>query len=149
MKLKKLYLHSMMVLAALSLTACNDVLDQEPLDSCTDEAVWGDLRLAEIYLNAQYANLMPENSKGVMFASLTDEVYHKHKYGSENYTQGYLTPDQANLGWGDTMWDPWYDHYDYIAKLNLFLERIDDVPGDDTYRNTLKGQALFLRAWNY
>ncbi len=139
----------MLALAGLSLTSCNDVLDQEPLDSFTDEAVWGDLRLAEIYLNAQYANLMAESSKGAPFSSLTDEVYHKHKYGTENYTQGYLTPDQSNLGWGDTMWDPWYDHYDYIAKLNLFLERIDDVPGDDTYRNTLKGQALFLRAWNY
>ncbi len=139
----------MLALAGLSLTSCNDVLDQEPLDSFTDEAVWGDLRLAEIYLNAQYANLMAESSKGAPFSSLTDEVYHKHKYGTENYTQGYLTPDQSNLGGGDTMWDPWYDHYDYIAKLNLFDERIDDVPGDDTYRNTLKGQALISRAWNY
>lgn len=149
MKLKNIYIYSMLALAGLSLTSCNDILDQEPLDSFTDEAVWGDLRLAEIYLNAQYANLMPETSKGTRFASYTDEVYQKHKYGTENYTQGYLTPDQSNIGWDDTTWDPWYDYYDYIAKLNLFLERIDDVPGEDNYRDALKGQALFLRAWNY
>lgn len=149
MKLKNIYLYSMIAVAGLGMTSCNDVLDQEPLDSFTDEAVWGDLKLAEVYLNAQYANLMPENSKGVMFASYTDEVYQKHKYGSENYTQGYLTPDQSNIGWDDTTWDPWYDYYDYIAKINLFLENIDNVPGDDNYRDTLKGQGLFLRAWNY
>lgn len=149
MKLNKFYIYSIIAAAGLSLTSCNDVLDQEPLDSFTDEAVWGDLRLAEVYLNAQYANLMPETEKMVRFASLTDEVYQKHTYGSENYTQGYITTDSSHIGWGDTMWDPWYDHYDYIAKLNLFLERIDDVPGDDNYRDKLKGQALFLRAWNY
>lgn len=149
MKLKNIYLYSIIAAAGIGMTSCHDVLDQDPLDSFTDEAVWSDLKLAEVYLNAQYTKLMPENSKGVIFASYTDEVYQKHKYGSENYTQGYLTPDQSNIGWDNTTWDPWYDYYDYIAKINLFLEKIDDVPGDDNYRNTLKGQALFLRAWNY
>ena len=149
MKLKKLYILPALAVSMLGFSSCTDILDQEPLDSFTDEAVWNDLRLAEIYLNDQYTKLMPENSKGVIFASYTDEVYQKHKYGSENYTQGYLSPDQCNIGWDDTTWDPWYDYYDYIAKINLFLEKIDGVPGDDTYRNTLKGQGLFLRAWNY
>ena len=149
MKLKNIYIYPILIAAGMSLASCNDILDQEPLNSFTDEAVWGDLKLAETYLNAQYANLMPENSKGVPFSTLTDEVYHKHGYASENYTQGLLSPDNSGIGWGDTMWDHWYDYYDYIAKLNLFLERIDDVPGDDNYRNTLKGQGLFLRAWNY
>ena len=149
MKLKKTYIYSAIAAMALGMTSCEDILDQDPLDSFTDEAVWGDLNLAEIYLNDQYTKLMPENSKGVIFASYTDEVYQKHKYGSENYTQGYLTPDQFNIGWDDTTWDPWYNYYDYIAKLNLFLEKIDGVPGDDNFRNTLKGQGLFLRAWNY
>ena len=149
MNLKNIFLYAAIAATAMGMSSCEDILDQEPLDSFTDEAVWGDLHLAELYLNDQYARLMPENSKMAWFASYTDEVYQKHKYGSENYTQGYLTPDQSNLGWGDTMWDPWYNYYDYIAKLNLFLERIDGVPGDDNYRDTLKGQALFLRAWNY
>lgn len=149
MKLKNLYISSLIAAAGLSLTSCNDILDQEPLDSFTGDMVWNDLKLAEAYLNAQYANLMPENSKGVMFASYTDEVYQKHKYGSENYTQGYLNPDNYNIGWDSTTWNPWEDYYDYIAKINLLLEKIDDVPGDDNFRNTIKGQALFLRAWNY
>lgn len=149
MKLKNIFIYSAMAVATLGMTSCNDILNQEPLDSFTDDAVWGDLGLAELYLNAQYAYLIPENAKGVPFSSYTDETYQKHKYGSENYTQGYLSPDQSNIGWDNTTYDPWYDYYDYIAKINLFLEKIDDVPGDDAYRNSLKGQALFLRAWNY
>ena len=149
MKLKKLFIYTAIAASITGLASCQDILDQEPLDSFTDETVWGDLSIAELYLNDQYTKLMPETAKGVRFASYTDELYQKHKYGSENYTQGFLSPDQSNIGWDDTTWDPWYDYYDYIAKINLFLEKIDDVPGDDNYRNTLKGQALFLRAWNY
>lgn len=149
MKLKKLYILPAIAAAALSFSSCTDILEQPSLDSFTDDAVWGDLRLAELYLNAQYSNLMAENQKGTMFACYTDEVYHKHGYATENYTQGYLSPEQSGIGWDDTTWDPWYDYYRYISKLNLFLEKIDDVPGDETYRNTLKGQGLFLRAWNY
>lgn len=149
MKLKNIFIYTAIAASAMGMTSCQDILDQEPLDSFTDEAVWGDLRLAELYLNDQYGRLVPETQKGARFSSFTDEVYQKHTYGSENYTQGYISPDQSSLAWGTTMWDPWYNHYDYIARINLFLERIDDVPGDENYRNTLKGQALFLRAWNY
>lgn len=153
MKLNKIFLFSFLLGVGAAFTSCEDVLEQTPLNSFTEETVWDDLQLAGTYLNAQYINLKPENSKGVMFCSYTDEAYQKHKYGSENYTQGYLNPDQYNIGWDDTTWDPWSDYYNYIAKLNLFLERIDDVPapnpGDPEFRDALKGQALFLRAWNY
>ena len=81
--------------------------------------------------------------KGTRFAHYTDEVFQKHTYGSENVTQGLLSCDNAGIGWDDTMWDPWYSYYQYISKLNLFLEKIDNVPGDETSRNEQKGQALF------
>ena len=147
--MKKIYLYVAFALASIGMISCTDILDQDPLDSFTDEAVWNDLALSETYLNAQYMNLMAENMKGTRFAHYTDEVFQKHTYGSENVTQGLLSCDKAGIGWDDTMWDPWYSYYQYISKLNLFLEKIDNVPGDETSRNEQKGQALFLRAWNY
>lgn len=147
--MKKIYLYVAFALASIGMISCTDILDQDPLDSFTDEAVWNDLALSETYLNAQYMNLMAENMKGTRFAHYTDEVFQKHTYGSENVTQGLLSCDNAGIGWDDTMWDPWYSYYQYISKLNLFLEKIDNVPGDETSRNEQKGQALFLRAWNY
>ena len=146
--MKKIYLYVAFALASIGMISCTDILDPDPLDSFTDEAVWNDLALSETYLNAQYMNLMAENMKGTRFAHYTDEVFQKHTYGSENVTQGLLSCDNAGIGWDDTMWDPWYSYYQYISKLNLFLEKIDNVPGDETSRNEQKGQALFLRAWN-
>lgn len=149
MKLNRLFIYPVLAVASLGFAGCEDVLDQQPLDSFTDDAVWGDLKLANLYLNDQYGKLVAETEKGVLFACLTDEVYQKHDYWQTNYTQGRMNPDTPSFGWDNTTYDAWYDYYDYIAKINLFLEKIDGVPGDETYRNTLKGQALFLRAWNY
>lgn len=133
----------------LGTTSCTDILDVDPLSSFSDEALWNDLALSEVYLNAQYANLWAENMKGTRFAHYTDEVFQKHTYGSENVTQGLLNCDTYGIGWDTTMWDPWGSYYGFIKSINLFLERIDEVPGDDEWRNWQKGQALFLRAWNY
>lgn len=133
----------------LGTVSCTDILDVEPLNSYSDAAVWGDLALSETYLNAQYANLWAETMKGTRFSNYTDEVFQKHTYGSENVTQGLLNCDTYGIGWDDTMWDPWGTYYGYIKSINLFLENIDNVPGDDEWRNWQKGQALFLRAWNY
>ena len=82
--MKKIYLYVAFALASIGMISCTDILDQDPLDSFTDEAVWNDLALSETYLNAQYMNLMAENMKGTRFAHYTDEVFQKHTYGSEN-----------------------------------------------------------------
>lgn len=130
-------------------TSCTDILNQDPLGSYSDAAVWGDLALSKTYLNAQYQNLWAENMKGTRFSHFTEEVYQKHTYGSENVTMGLMNCDNSHIGWDETMWDPWGTYYGYIKSLNLMLEKIDNVPGDEAERNIQKGQALFLRAWNY
>ena len=79
--MKKIYLYVAFALASIGMISCTDILDQDPLDSFTDEAVWNDLALSETYLNAQYMNLMAENMKGTRFAHYTDEVFQKHTYG--------------------------------------------------------------------
>ena len=127
--MKKIYLYVAFALASIGMISCTDILDQDPLDSFTDEAVWNDLALSETYLNAQYMNLMAENMKGTRFAHYTDEVFQKHTYGSENVTQGLLSCDNAGIGWDDTMWDPWYSYYQYISKetnTRLHLLKVAD-----------------------
>ena len=63
--MKKIYLYVAFALASIGMISCTDILDQDPLDSFTDEAVWNDLALSETYLNAQsYMNLMAESMKG-------------------------------------------------------------------------------------
>lgn len=149
--MNKIYRIAASALALLSLGACTDILDREPLDSFSDEQVWGDLSLSKAYLNNQYMYVEPENIKGTRFSNFTNEVFQKHVYSSDNVTSGLLSCDRYNLGYGggNSTWDPWDFHYNAINEINIFLEHIDDVPGDEAERNAQKGQGLFLRAWHY
>lgn len=130
----------------MSLNSCNDILDQTPLDSFTSETVWGDLALSEAYLNAQYMNIRAESENGTRFAHYTDEVFQMHTYGSENYTQGLLSPDNCGIGWDDGLWDPWHYYYQAINKINLFIESIDDVPANSEkeveWKKQQKGKVI-------
>ena len=38
--MKKIYLYVAFALASIGMISCTDILDQDPLDSFTDEAVW-------------------------------------------------------------------------------------------------------------
>lgn len=132
--------------------SCN-VLDVEPTDSFTDGAVWGDLALAETYLNNSYIDIVAENSDLVRFASLTDEVHQRHTYWTEHMLDGTLGPDYPYfaIGYGSSKYDMWSYYYGAIKKVNYFLEHIDGVPdnGNAEWKGTLKGQGYFLRAYFY
>jgi SusD family. len=151
--MKKNIIFTLAVIGILSLFSCNNVLNVDPVDSFTDVAVWGDLSLAEAYLNASYSKMKAENQKGSRFASLTDEVYQMHTYGTENVTQGLLSCDNSSFGWEDDMWNPWSYFYGCIKSVNLFMEKIDGVPAkssdDAQWKKELKGQGYFLRAYFY
>ena len=45
---KHILLCAALALSSFGLPSCSDILDQKPLDSYTDTAVWGDLSLAEV-----------------------------------------------------------------------------------------------------
>lgn len=140
-------------MASMSLGSCNDILNEDPHNSFTAEVVWSELSLSEAYLNTQYMNIRAESQNGTRFAHYTDEVFQMHTYGSENYTQGLLSPDNSGIGWDDGLWTPWQYYYQAINKINLFLEKIDDVPAqldsDKVWRDQQKGQGYFIRAWYY
>ena len=80
---KHILLCAALALSSFGLPSCSDILDQKPLDSYTDTAVWGDLSLAESFLNYCYLRVEAENTNGVMFCNYTDETYHMHDYGTK------------------------------------------------------------------
>ena len=71
---KHILLCAALALSSFGLPSCSDILDQKPLDSYTDTAVWSDLSLAESFLNYCYLRVEAENTNGVMFCNYTDEV---------------------------------------------------------------------------
>ncbi|HRP30257.1 MAG TPA: RagB/SusD family nutrient uptake outer membrane protein [Agriterribacter sp.] len=142
-------------LAGVFLSSCSKVLDKAPLDSYTDESVWKDLKLAEAYANNIY-NVLPTftvdwgNSlnRSVVLSSACDEGFSKFTDGyicgaRTVLNKGLLSPDNAGS------FDIWSKNYTQIQNANIFLSKIDGVPGDDAYRNRIKGEVTFLRAYAY
>ncbi|NML23838.1 RagB/SusD family nutrient uptake outer membrane protein [Pseudoflavitalea sp. G-6-1-2] len=135
-----------------TVVSCSKVLDKAPLDSYTDESVWKDLKLAEAYGNNIY-NVLPTmtwdwgNSinRSFMLSAACDESFNKFDYGEcrSVFNAGLLSPDNA----GD--FDIWARCYHHIQNANVFLSRIDNVPGDDAFRKRIKGEVTFLRAYAY
>lgn len=153
MKIKK-YIAAALAGVLCGVSSC-DVLDVEPTDSFTDESVWGDLALAETYLNNSYISVVAENSASVRFSSLTDEVHQMHSYWTEHMLDGTMGPDYPYfaIGYDASKYNMWSYYYGAIKSVNYFMEHIDQVPADTEsnveWREQLKGQGYFLRAYFY
>lgn len=134
------------------LSSCSKVLDKAPLDSYTDESVWRDLKLAEAYANNIY-NVLPTTTydwgnsinRSFLLSPASDEGFNKFNYaGVRNViNKGLLSPDNAGS------FDIWAKNYHHIQNANIFLSRIDNVPGDENFRKRIKGEVTFLRAFAY
>jgi hypothetical protein len=139
------------ILCAIMTSCKKDVLDKKPLDSYTDQSLWNDLSLAEAFTNNLY-NVLPNaehnwdrtTNRTWALSSASDEAYNKfNDYNANVMNSGSLTPD--NLG----IFDIWGDTFAIIQNCNIFLSKIDNVPGDAARRDRLKGEVTYLRAYAY
>ena len=131
-------------------------LDKAPLDSYTDVTVWKDLNLVTAYVNNLY-NILPsrilnwdvKKNRSWFLAGASDEAYDRFDdFNVWLINTGTITPDNTGASNGYTI-DQWPDTYSLIQNCNTFLSEIDNVPGDSSLRNRLKGEGTFLRAYAY
>lgn len=154
--MKKLFL-SILVFGA-TLTSCSDVLNKEPLDIISDEAVWSDEALIEAYLVQCYYHMsfFGNESNGAGWTGdsyfpcfvvdqITDECMALWRDWGEahtgyNYKFGALKIDGGLLDW----WG-----YDPVRKINEFIERVPESPLSEDLKATRVAEARFLRAFSY
>lgn len=139
------------ILCAIMTSCKKDVLNKTPLDSYTDQSVWNDLSLAEAFTNNLY-NVLPNaehnwnntTNRTWALSSACDEAYNKfNDYNATVMNSGSLTPDNLDI------FDIWAPTYGIIQNCNIFLSKIDKVPGDGAQRDRLKGEVTYLRAYAY
>lgn len=151
--MKRIYLKiGTALMATILFMGCQkNVLDKVPLDSFSDQLVWKDMKLAAAFADFQY-NVLPGpghywdtlSSRTWALSSACDEAFNKFDdYNASIMNSGSLTPD--NLG----IFDIWSETYKRIQDCNLFLSKIDGVPGDDATRARLKAEITYLRAFGY
>ncbi len=129
--------------------ACeNDILNLTPLDAVSEGAVWDDLDLVNLYVNARYNELPHGFSKwagGLRFTGITDESYHQHEQPHlRKHTNGGLTSD--NLFFFNGFW---FDAYEAIRNNTILLEQTETSELDADKISQFRAEARYLRAYFY
>ncbi|NWJ49896.1 MAG: RagB/SusD family nutrient uptake outer membrane protein [Bacteroidetes bacterium] len=120
----------------LLLTSCNKVLDTKPLDKYTEDQVWGNASMAKGYMNTLYANVLG------MYTDLSQECLTKNAQnqvwgGSYTSVKAEQIDRTYNAGWGQ---------YGNIRSCNLAISKLTASKFVETDKNTMLGEAYFLRA---
>ena len=145
------------LLAIVSLSSCEDLLDPDLDGTLSEDAVWNDNKLAFGFINNAYNNLPDGYNRisNAMLAAATDDAVCPSPLSNIN-------------GFNNGTWSPfnvidnvWNKNYEGIRKINTFLEKVDSIPlpkksnalgTDESILNTrerMKGEAHFLRAYFY
>lgn len=149
--MKKIFI---IILAALALSACSDkILDIKPSNSISDAAVWSDPSLIRAYHTSLF-NAIPHGFCIDMQCKTTDEIVTVNSGSSPTIALGTLTPDNVNNvsvtqwhGGGNLYY--WNRGYQYLRRINFFLEQMETVTVTLNDKDRLIAEARFLRAWIY
>jgi starch-binding outer membrane protein, SusD/RagB family len=149
--MKKLLIFFAIIISCIS---CNDdLLDITSKDKIADDAVWNDEQLIRAYHNALY-NGIPHGFYIHMYSKYTDEAYNSSPtgWGAGTLVAGYTADNITNVGEGD-YWGGylyyWNRGYEYIRKINVFLEKMGETSFEFEDMDQLIGEAKFLRAFIY
>ena len=129
--------------SVLSLASCSDLLDTEPRQSLTPETGFADVDGYESVLAAAYGGVRGFGNYGqtLMIAPeiMADNLRIIANTG--RYIGQEVNADRAHMGlWGN---------YGSINQTNIVIAGIDEIEGDATRKNRIKGEALFLRSIYY
>lgn len=124
-------------------SSCNK-LELKPLDRLSETDVWNDQLLVTLYVNATY-NALQHGFQQDLLAAATDEAYNIHNSSNFRIVQtGAITAD--NVSSTGSKINYFNFAYNSIRNINIFFSKIDGAPGDDTFKNGVKGEMMFLRA---
>ncbi len=134
-----------------------DLLDIYPSNALSDVTVFEDLQFANRFLTNIYGT-MPNGfarrdqnpgdagwSRGMSALAMATDDAEGNNLASSTHglNQGVLPTTWAYVD------DIWVQNYAVIRKANMFMEKIDAVPGDAALKARMKAEAQFLRAFAY
>lgn len=142
------------LITALSFVSCNDdLLDIDPKDRISDTAVWTDAGLIKAYHTNLYNSLL-HGFCSHMQSKMTDEAHCTISWGAGIIAYGSLTPDNvtniSNTDWtGSGNMYIWNSAFQNIRKINIFLEKMEEITIELENKDRMIAEAKFLRAYVY
>jgi len=152
--MKKLIYISLVFILSLTY-GCSDFLDSTPLGFTATSNFYKDANDAEIALTGcygLYGMSFSVNGRTGMFLIGnvgTDEIlgnpYSTPDAGSnmDQFIFGRVLKSNLNIR------DIWEKMYTGLYSINELLHQIDGIDMDETRRNEIKAEAMFLRGWHY
>lgn len=138
--MKKRYLFATVVAFVLSVTGCNNFLDQEPDKIMTDDQIFSD----PVMINSVLANYYGRIDGGSWGQNTNNSGSQSIIDDAARFDGG---PDQRST-FEDDRWRT-YD-YTFIRNINQFLQGLrTTIVLNEEAKKPLEGEARFLRAWTY
>ncbi|QPH38982.1 RagB/SusD family nutrient uptake outer membrane protein [Pedobacter endophyticus] len=145
--MKNKYILAFLFVMGLS-TSCKKFLDTEPTDFYTPSNYYETAAQLQVGLNGIYSNMMYGPMYGQVlnfnFTSATDEMLPNISVNGDNRGLYYSYDAGHNNVAGVWRWP-----YIGINNANVLLDNINKPTMNEKERGYIKGQALFLRAFNY
>ncbi|MBS1745789.1 MAG: RagB/SusD family nutrient uptake outer membrane protein [Bacteroidetes bacterium] len=149
--MKKIFGYFILFIAITQSACKKDFLDRQPLDAYSNSSLWSSQSdaLAALYgcYNGGYDPSSYESGWETDYSiyyldAASDNMYSQFPWeGYQDYGNGTVTPADNNV------YKRW--NYKTIQRCNWFLENVDATPMDETLKEQYKGEARFLRAYQY
>lgn len=147
--MKRLINYTLLIFCTLSMTNCDDFIDEEPISVITSTSFWSSEADAQAGIIGMYDRLQviyraefgefihwTDGRSDVAVAGQTDAINIVQELLINN-----LTPTSLGTNWGPL--------YEAISMANFAIVNIPNINMDETTQNELLGEAYFVRAYCY
>ncbi len=142
--------HRLLFLLIFSCTACQGILDKEPIAILDAGSFFQTEADAVQAMNAAYQPLLFNNTNGNFYWAFAEVTSDEAITGGDGSRPGItemdaftFTPRTEEL---NTFWKL---QYTGITQCNLVLDHVPDIAMNEARRNSIIGEALFLRSYYY
>lgn len=141
--MNKLGLVSIFFAFASGLSSCSNFLDRYPLDEMSDKDYFTQETDLKYYMNGLYGNLMrdPGSFRYVNLNSANDDW--------AGVNPSTVLMQHSNSGLAQERDDSWNSSYDYIRKVNYFIQNAYRVPVMTAVGKHYLGEGYYCRAYEY
>jgi starch-binding outer membrane protein, SusD/RagB family len=145
-----------LLLVAAPVSACNDMLTEQPRDRISTEAFFQTPADAKAAIAATYRPLSTGALWGTNLQWALNAATDESRVGPEEenpnivaLTQLAWTTTNPYIAGSNASGGAWSGLYQMITRANLVLARVPDITMDETQKAQILGEAKFLRALGY
>ena len=135
---------------SLALTSCQDILDKEPIATFDAGSYFQSEADAIQAVNAAYRPLLFNNDNGNFYWAFAEITSDEAITGGDGSRAGLVELESFTYTPRTEEFNSfWKLQYDGITQCNLVLDNLPGVDMDESLRNQVTGEALFLRSYYY